>query len=62
MTDNYFNTDIVRNHDDHLQLNNSMAETYDFCLGQSEKYTTLFNDADRAWYADRKRSFICYDV
>jgi hypothetical protein len=62
MTNNYFNTNIIRNHAEHLQLNNGMAETYDFCLGLAEKFVTLHSDADRAWYADQKRSYICYDV
>ena len=56
---NYFNTQIVARHDDHLYLNNSMAETYDFCIGLAELF---MNDSDRAWYTDQKRAHICYDV
>lgn len=57
MTGNYFNTHIVERHDDHIRLNNWMAEFYDFCSGL--KHIT---EADRAWYVDQKRAHICYDV
>jgi hypothetical protein len=62
MQSNFFNTNIVRNHDINTELNNSMANTYDWCLGMAEKYSVLYADADRAWYADQKRGHICYDV
>jgi hypothetical protein len=56
---NYFNTKIVERHDDHLYLNNSMAECYDFCLGVA---TQLDNIADQIWYSEQKKGHICYDV
>lgn len=59
MSDNYFNTDIVNNHDQLMYLNNSMAECYDFCLGVSE---VMESTSDQAWWADQKKGHICYDV
>jgi hypothetical protein len=56
------NTDIIRNHAHNMYLNNRWAEDWDYCLGMAERYTDIYNDADRAWYADQKRSFLCYDV
>lgn len=56
---NYFNKNIVENHDHLMYLNNSMAECYDFCLSVA---VTLENIADQAWYYDQKRAHICYDV
>ena len=57
MTDNYFNTKIVERHDDHMRLNNWLAEFYDFCSGVS-----YISEADRAWYTEQKRYCLCYDV
>jgi hypothetical protein len=62
MKNNYFNNDIVGNHDFITDLNNGMANTYDWCLGMAEKYKTLYSDADRVWYAEQKHGHICYDV
>lgn len=59
MTVNYFNKNIVNNHDHLMYLNNSMAECYDFCLSVA---VTLENIADQAWYYDQKKAHICYDV
>jgi hypothetical protein len=56
---NYFNTKIVERHDDHLYLNNSMAECYDFCLGVA---THLDNIVDQVWYTEQKKGHLCYDV
>ena len=56
---NYFNTNIVNNHDRLMYLNNSMAECYDFCLSVAEQFD---NVADQAWWADQKKGHICYDV
>lgn len=56
---NYFNQNIVQNHDDHMYLNNSMAECYDFCLGIA---TAFKNETDQAWYYDQKKGHLCYDV
>jgi len=56
---NYFNTNIIKNHDDHLYLNNSMAECYDFCLSVAEQFDNI---ADQAWWYDQKQGHICYDV
>ena len=57
--DNYFNQKIVERHDDHIYLNNSMAECYDYCLSVA---TVLDNVVDQAWYYDQKKSHLCYDV
>jgi hypothetical protein len=62
MKNNFFNTNIVRDHDLITELNNSMANTYDWCLGMAEKYQMLYADADRAWWSEQKRGHICYDV
>jgi hypothetical protein len=59
MSVNYFNTDIVRNHDQLMYLNNSMAECYDFCLGVAE---CVNNVVDQAWWYEQKKAHICYDV
>lgn len=59
MTDNYFNTNIVERHADHMYLNNSMAECYSFCLSVAECFD---NTADKAWWYDQKQGHICYDV
>lgn len=56
---NYFNTNIVQNHNDHMWLNNGMAECYDFCLSVAEYFK---NPADIAWYYEQKKGHICYDV
>jgi hypothetical protein len=57
--ENYFNTKIVERHADHMWLNNSMAECYDFCLSVAECFD---NAADCAWWYDQKKSHLCYDV
>jgi hypothetical protein len=59
MANNYFNDNIIENHDQLMYQNNSMAEVYDFCLGIA---TVLENDTDQAWYYEQKKSHICYDV
>lgn len=59
MTDNYFNHNIVQRHDDHMWLNNSMAEVYDFCLNVA---TICDNKADAAWWYSMKKGHLCYDV
>lgn len=56
---NYFNTQIVDRHDDHMWLNNSMAECYDFCQNIAELFG---NESDAAWWASMKKGHICYDV
>lgn len=56
---NYFNTDIVSDHDNLMYLNNSMAECYDFCQGIAE---ILGNQTDAAWWYTMKKGHICYDV
>ena len=52
----------MRDHDLITELNNSMANTYDWCLGMAEKYSVLYADSDRAWWSEQKRGHICYDV
>lgn len=59
MSVNYFNTDIVRNHDNLMYLNNSMAECYDFCLSVA---TAVDNVVDQVWWYEQKKGHICYDV
>lgn len=55
---NYFNTDIVRNHEHRTELMNSRAEHASFMMS----LTTIMDDVAMAWYENVKRSNICYDV
>ncbi len=55
---NYFNTRIVERHQDHIDLNNSMAEFSNFMLSME----SLLTESDKVWWADQKKFFICYDV
>lgn len=59
MSTNYFNTKIVDRHDDHMWLNNSMAECYDFCLNVA---TICDNEADAAWWYSMKKGHLCFDL
>ena len=59
MKDNFFNTNIIQNHDLNIWLNNSMAETYDFCLSVA---VALGNETDQEWYYQQKKGYICYDI
>jgi hypothetical protein len=59
MSDNYFNTNIVERHEDHMWLNNSMAECYDFCLRIAEQFD---NKSDMSWWYSMKKGHLCYDV
>ena len=54
---NYFNTDIIRNHDYIKSLNDSMLDHYNFLLGLD-----ILNDADRAWNEEQFAIHLCYDV
>ena len=56
---NYFNTDIIARHNDHMYLNNSMAEVYDFCLSVAECFDS---EPDKVWWYEQKKGHICYDV
>lgn len=56
---NYFNTQIIERHDDHMWLNNSMAECYDFCLRVAEQFDT---ESDKVWWYSMKKGHLCYDV
>ena len=56
---NYFNTQIIERHNDHMYLNNSMAECYDFCLGIAECFDS---EPDQVWWYQQKKGHICYDV
>ena len=58
MTDNYFNSDIVNNHDHRVKLLNEMAEFATFSLS----LTSILSPADNVWFYEMKRSNICYDV
>lgn len=57
MTDNYFNTDIIRNHDEIMLLNGWMVEHFNFVL-------TLpwMSDDEIDSYEDEMASYLCYDV
>ena len=55
---NYFNTNIVRNHEHRLQLLNEMAEFANFMMSM----TSIVSDTDMVWYDEMKKSNICYDV
>lgn len=59
MTENYFNTKIVERHDEHMWLNNSMAECYDFCLNVA---TICDNEVDAVWWYSMKKGHLCFDV
>jgi len=59
MSTNYFNTNIVDRHDDHMWLNNSMAECYDFCLQVAEQFDI---NSDASWWYSMKKGHLCYDV
>jgi hypothetical protein len=54
----YFNSNIVNNHEHRIELLNGMAEFANFCLSLS----VLNTDADNVWYEEMKKSNICYDV
>lgn len=56
---NYFNTNIVERHEDHMHLNNRMAECYAFLQGVAEFFDT---ESDVAWWHSQKKGHICYDV
>lgn len=56
---NYFNTQIIERHDDHMWLNNSMAECYDFCQNIAE---IVGNEIDAKWWYTMKKGHLCYDV
>ena len=58
LTLNYFNTNIVHNHEHRLTLLNEMAEFANFCLS----LTTIMSESDKVWYDEMKKSNICYDV
>jgi hypothetical protein len=58
MTNNFFNQNIVQNHDLIMKLNNEMAEFYNFSL----TLTCIMTDADVAWYEDQMKAHLCYDV
>jgi hypothetical protein len=57
--ENYFNSHIIERHEDHMWLNNGMAEVYDFCAGVAAK---LDNPTDEVWYYQMKKGHLCYDV
>jgi hypothetical protein len=58
MTDNYFNHNIVNNHDNRIELLNSMAEFATFMMS----LTAIVSDTDMVWYDEMKKSNICYDL
>jgi hypothetical protein len=56
---NYFNTKIIERHEEHIYLNNSMAECYDFCLNVAE---VCDNESDAIWWASMKKGHLCFDL
>lgn len=56
---NYFNKNIISNHEHLMYLNNSMAECYDFCLRVAEEFN---NESDMYWWYEQKKGHLCYDV
>jgi len=54
---NYFNTNIIRNHDDIMTLNNWQVDFFNMMLG-----FTWLNDSERDIYAEEKKTYLCYDV
>jgi hypothetical protein len=56
MTD-FFNTNIIKNHDDIMMLNSWMVEHWDYCMSlpwnTQEQNDELY---------DLKKSYLCYDV
>ena len=57
MNDNYFNTNIIRNHDDIMRLNAWMVDHLNFMLTIS-----WLNDSERSMYEDEIASYLCYDI
>lgn len=56
--DNYFNQNIISNHEHRVQLLNEMAEFANFMMS----LTCIVSDTDMVWYDEMKKSNICYDV
>jgi hypothetical protein len=57
MTDNYFNTNVVANHNDIMTLNAWQAEFFNMMAG-----LPWLNDNERDMYEDEFKSYLCYDV
>lgn len=55
---NYFNQNIVSNHEHRLTLLNEMAEFASFMMS----LTCILSESDKVWYDEMKKSNICYDV
>lgn len=55
---NYMNSKIVERHDHHMELNASRAELANFCMS----LTSIMSESDQVWWAEMKKSCICYDV
>jgi hypothetical protein len=53
----YFNTNIIDRHEHRTQLMNEMAEFANFCLSLS----FIWDESDKEWYTEMKKSNICYD-
>jgi hypothetical protein len=54
---NYFNTNIVANHNDIMTLNAWQAEFFNMMAG-----LPWLNDNERDMYEDEFKSYLCYDV
>jgi hypothetical protein len=52
------NSKIVERHDHHMELNASRAELANFCMS----LTSIMSESDQVWWAEMKKSCICYDV
>jgi hypothetical protein len=57
-TCDYMNSEIVKRHDQHLELNNSMAQHWNWILS----LPSVTSESDVAWYIEQKRAHTCYDV
>jgi len=54
---NYFNSDIIRNHDDIMTLNNWQVDFFNMMAGLS-----WLTDNERDMYTDEMKTYLCYDV
>jgi hypothetical protein len=53
----YFNTNIIRNHDDIMMLNAWQVDFFNMMLG-----LVWLNDSERDMYEEEMKSYLCYDV
>jgi hypothetical protein len=53
----YFNSNIIQRHDEHMTLNNWMVDHFSFMMGLS-----FITEAEHDLYAEEKATYLCYDV